>query len=58
MQVEQCTVFLGTEAGALAGRFDGTRLRYNKDSLENPPFLAMGDPTGAWWERIAEDSKA
>jgi len=45
-------------AGALAGRFDGTRLRYNKDSLENPPFLAVGDPTGAWRERIAEDPKA
>ncbi len=45
-------------AGAPAGRFDGTRLRYNKDSLENPPFLAVGDPTGAWQDRIAEDPKA
>jgi 3'(2'), 5'-bisphosphate nucleotidase len=27
---------------------EGTELTYNKDTLENPPFLAVGDPRGDW----------
>ncbi|WP_423063967.1 3'(2'),5'-bisphosphate nucleotidase CysQ [Candidiatus Paracoxiella cheracis] len=36
------------EAGGVIVDFDGEALQYNtKDSLVNPPFVAMGDPTQA-----------
>ena len=33
-----------------------TPLRYNKDTLRNPPFLAAGDPRGGWRERLGSGS--
>jgi hypothetical protein len=32
---------------------DAATLSYNKDSLRNPPFLAVGDPAGPWRELLA-----
>jgi len=38
-----------SEAGGLLCDLDGQALRYNtKDSLENPPFIAIGDMTYPW----------
>ncbi len=50
----QCIV---EEAGGRLTDFRGCALRYNqRDSLENPPFLAFGDPRPAWLEQIAQVS--
>jgi 3'(2'), 5'-bisphosphate nucleotidase len=35
---------------ALAGPGLGPTLKYNKRSLANPPFVAVGDPSGPWRE--------
>ena len=35
-------------AGGTVTRFDGGPLRYNKESLLNPDFLAVADPSYAW----------
>jgi 3'(2'), 5'-bisphosphate nucleotidase len=32
------------------GKDPASALRYNKKSLKNPPFLAVGDPAGPWRE--------
>jgi len=40
-------------AGGEVLTFDGQPLRYNtKDSLLNPEFIAVGDPSGNWIERL------
>jgi 3'(2'), 5'-bisphosphate nucleotidase len=43
-------VFDATPSDLDAGTY--TPLRYNKDTLRNPPFLAAGDPRGSWRERL------
>lgn len=41
------------EAGGAVLKLDGTPLRYNtKDSLLNPEFVAVGDPSQPWAERL------
>lgn len=40
-------------AGGAVWTFDRSTLAYNtKDSLLNPEFLAVADPTYAWWEAL------
>lgn len=47
----QCIV---EEAGGRITDFRGRPLRYNRrDTLENPPFLAFGDPNRPWVETVA-----
>ncbi|HET8899210.1 MAG TPA: inositol monophosphatase family protein, partial [Rhodanobacteraceae bacterium] len=42
------------EAGGAVLGLDGAPLRYNeKDSLLNPSFLAVGDPSSNWTARLA-----
>jgi 3'(2'), 5'-bisphosphate nucleotidase len=42
------------EAGGALTDFTGRPLRYNRrETLENPPFLAFGDPDHGWVERVA-----
>lgn len=43
------------QAGGAVTRLDGTALAYNtKDSLLNPEFLAVGDPSRDWPARLAD----
>jgi 3'(2'), 5'-bisphosphate nucleotidase len=39
-------------AGGRITDFSGRPLLYNKDSLENPPFLAWGDASVDWPRRL------
>jgi 3'(2'), 5'-bisphosphate nucleotidase len=46
----QCIV---EEAGGAVTTLDGTRLRYNKESLRNPSFMAFGDAEADWQRFLA-----
>jgi 3'(2'), 5'-bisphosphate nucleotidase len=45
----QCVV---EEAGGKVTDLSGRRLRYNKPSLENPPFIVCGAPPFPWQEYL------
>ncbi|MSR22653.1 MAG: 3'(2'),5'-bisphosphate nucleotidase [Gemmatimonadetes bacterium] len=45
----------GAVYGLISGGLSvGVKLRYNKSTLENPPFLTVGDPSGAWRDMFGE----
>ena len=48
-----------TSAGGVLADLQGEPLAYNtKDSLQNPPFLAIGDPNRPWLEHLSQGERS